>query len=167
MRALGMDNHKSVLSVAVLFSLLFLLSLLGWRAESARCAEQPKYLGSDACKECHAAEYGTFKQFNKKAHSFQSLTRLKKGLDEAEQKKCFECHTTGYGKEGGFRSEQETPTLKDAGCEVCHGPGSIHCETGDPKDIKGKLTAKDCEACHNSERINAFKYKPLVYGGAH
>jgi hypothetical protein len=161
-----MHNLKLALPVR-LITLCFLLSFCGWRPESARSAEQAKYLGSASCKECHAAEYDTFKQFNKKAHSFQSLTRLKKGLDEAEQKKCYECHTTGYGKEGGFKSEQETPHLKDAGCEVCHGPGSIHAETGDPKDIKGKLTAKDCESCHNSERINAFKYKPLVYGGAH
>ncbi len=158
---------KLMLSVAVLLSLFFMLSLSGWRAESARCADHPKYVGTEACKECHAVEYASFNKFNRKARSFQSITRLKKGLDESERNKCFECHTTGYGKEGGFRSELETPALKDAGCEVCHGPGSIHAETGDPKEIKGKLTPKDCESCHNSERINAFKYKPLVYGGAH
>ena len=155
------------LTLSICFVLLFFFSFSGNYAGKARCAEQPKYVGSDGCKECHADEYRTFKQFNKKAHSFQSIIRLQKGLEEAELKNCFECHTTGYGKEGGFRSEQETPQLKDAGCEVCHGPGSVHAETGDPKDIKGKLTAKDCEACHNSERIDAFKYKPLVYGGAH
>jgi hypothetical protein len=92
---------------------------------------------------------------------------MKKGLTSAEFEKCFECHTTGYGKPSGFRSEQDTPHLKDAGCETCHGPGSIHVESGDPKDIRGKLVAKDCEVCHNSERVNAFKYKPLVFGGAH
>jgi hypothetical protein len=162
-----MDNLKRLLSIIILFSLFFLFWLSGWQTEKARCAEQPKYVGSEGCKECHADEYRTFKEFNKKSHSFQSITHLKKGLEESELKKCFECHTTGYGKEGGFRSEQETPQLKDAGCEVCHGPGSIHAETGDPKDIKGKLTAKDCESCHSAERVNAFKYKPLVYGGAH
>ncbi len=162
-----MVNLKRMLSIILLFSLFFLFSLSGWKIEKGRCAEQPKYIGSEACRGCHAAEYSSFKQFNRKARSFQSITRLKKGLDEAELNKCFECHTTGYGKEGGFRSERETPELKDAGCEVCHGPGSIHAETGEPKDIKGKLTAKDCETCHNSQRINAFKYKPLVYGGAH
>jgi hypothetical protein len=156
-----------MISIIILFTLFFMYPLLGWQAEKARCSEQPKYVGSEGCKECHTAEYATFKQFNKKAHSFQSITRLRRGLHEAEFKKCFECHTTGYGKEGGFRSEEETPHLKDAGCEVCHGPGSIHAETGDPKDIKEKLTAKDCESCHNAERVNAFKYKPLVYGGAH
>lgn len=137
------------------------------RAGVALCGNQTKFVGSESCKECHESEYNSFKQFNKKAHSFKSVAALKKGLTEEELNKCYECHTTGYGKEGGFSSEQKTPGLKDAGCEVCHGPGSVHAETGDPKDIKGKLTAKDCESCHNSERINAFKYKPLVYGGAH
>ncbi len=162
-----MKGSNPIPSIAVLFCLFLLLSFSGMWAQNARCSQQPKYLGSEACKECHSVEYSSFKQFNKKAHSFQSIVRLKKGLAQAEQNECYECHTTGYGKEGGFRSEQETPDLKDAGCEVCHGPGSVHAETGDPKDIKGKLTAKDCETCHNSERINAFKYKPLVYGGAH
>ena len=162
-----MDKFKLMFSIIILFALFSLFSLCGWKTEKARCAEQPKYVGSEGCKECHADEYRTFKQFNKKAHSFQSVARLKKGLEEAEVKKCLECHTTGYGKEGGFQSEQQTPQLKDAGCEACHGPGSIHAESGDPKDIKGKLTAKDCEACHNPERVNAFNYKPLVYGGAH
>lgn len=156
-----------------------ILSVLGWsfffltplsslmHAGVALSAAQVKFIGSESCKDCHESEYNSFKQFNKKAHSFKSITVLKKGLTDAELKKCYECHTTGYGKEGGFLSEQQTPGLKDAGCEVCHGPGSLHAETGDPKDIKGKLSAKDCEVCHNSERINAFKYKPLIYGGAH
>ncbi len=162
-----MDNFKLIRPVTILFSMFFMLSFSGWKAEKARCAEQPKYLGSEACKECHEHEYDNFKKFSRMAHSSQSLTRLKKGLDETELQKCFECHTTGYGKEGGFRSEEGTPQLKDAGCEVCHGPGSVHAETGDPKDIKGKLTAKDCDSCHNAERVDAFKFKPLVHGGAH
>ena len=35
---------------------------------------------------------------------------------------------------------EATPGLADAGCEVCHGPGSVHAETGDPAAIKGKLS---------------------------
>ena len=133
-------------------------------------AKDPKskiYVGSDACVECHEAEYENFKTFAKKAHSYESIKTMKKGLTETEFRKCFECHTTGYKKPGGFVSEEKTPYLKDAGCEVCHGPGSLHAETGEPEDIKGDLTAKDCEVCHSAERVAAFDYKPLVYGGAH
>jgi len=133
-------------------------------------ATDPKsktYVGSDACVECNEAEYENFKTFAKKAHSYESIKAMKKGLTETEFRKCFECHTTGYKKPGGFVSEEKTPHLKDAGCEVCHGPGSLHAETGEPEDIKGDLTAKDCEVCHSAERVAAFDYKPLVYGGAH
>ena len=166
LEALRMKNLDPVMTV-ILFMVFFSLPLLGFLAIDARCESQSKYVGSGACKECHSAEYDSFLKHSKKAHSFESILSLKKGLDQTEMQKCFECHTTGYGKEGGFKSEEETPALKDAGCEVCHGPGGTHCETGDPKDIKGKLNARDCESCHNPDRVNAFKYKPMVYGGAH
>ena len=133
----------------------------------AQNSERRGYVGSDACKECHESEYENFKSYAKKAHSYESIEVMKKGLTEAEFCKCFECHTTGYKKPGGFRSKQETPNLKNAGCEVCHGPGSLHVETGDPEEIMGTLTAKDCEVCHSEERVGAFHYKPLIHGGAH
>ena len=128
---------------------------------------KPTYVGSDACQDCHETEHKNFKNYAKKANSYKSIREMKKGLTEAEFSKCFECHTTGYGKPGGFRSEHETPHLMNAGCEVCHGPGSLHINTGNPKDIKGNLTAKDCDVCHSSERVKAFDYKPLIHGGAH
>jgi hypothetical protein len=128
---------------------------------------QKTYVGSKTCQECHEEEFENFSTYAKKSHSFSSITKMKKGLTDAEVKGCYECHTTGYGEPGGFISEAETPHLKDAGCESCHGPGSLHCETGESKDIKGHLSQKDCEKCHNSERVGAFNYKPLIYGGAH
>jgi len=91
----------------------------------------------------------------------------KKELTEEEIKGCYYCHTTGYGKQGGFVSPEKTPHLKNAGCEVCHGPGDVHIKTTDASHIKGTLTTEDCEACHISERVRAFRYKPLIHGGAH
>ena len=91
---------------------------------------------------------------------------MKKGLTEEEFKECLKCHTTGYGEPSGFQSEAETSHFKNAGCEVCHGPGSVHAETGDPEDVKGTLTLGDCETCHSSERVETFEFKPLIYGGA-
>jgi hypothetical protein len=93
--------------------------------------------------------------------------RMKKGLTEKEIKGCYYCHTTGYGKPGGFISPEKTPYLENAGCEVCHGPGEFHVKTKSPNDIKRQLTLKDCEVCHTSERVRAFRYKPLIHGGAH
>ncbi len=127
----------------------------------------PKYVGSDACKDCHEKEYESFMTYARKSRSFSSIERLKKRLTEEEIKVCYHCHTTGYGKPGGFVSMEKTPHLKDAGCEVCHGPGEFHVKTGSPKDTKMGLTKEDCEVCHTEERVKAFRYKPMIHGGAH
>jgi len=127
----------------------------------------PEYVGSEACKVCHESEYKHFVTYAKKSTSFRSIERVKKGLTEDEIKGCFYCHTTGYGKPGGFISIEKTPHLKNAGCEVCHGPGEFHIRTGSTRDIKRRLTIKDCEVCHISERVRAFRYKPMIHGGAH
>jgi hypothetical protein len=141
--------------------------LLGWPVGKAGSSGEKTFVGSKACQDCHEDEYEKFRTFAKKAHSYDSIKVMKKGLTEAEFRTCFECHTTGYEKPGGFRSEHETPDLRNTGCEVCHGPGSLHCETEDPEDIEGSLTAEECERCHRSDRVEAFDYKPLIYGGAH
>jgi hypothetical protein len=150
-----------------LFLFVFLFWLLACPMGDVNGQEEKAYVGSAVCQDCHETEYENFKKYAKKAHSFGSLKAMKKGLTDAEYRSCFECHTTGYGKPGGFRSEAETPEMKDAGCEVCHGPGAAHAESEDPEDIKGTLTPRDCEHCHNGERVAAFDYKPLIYGGAH
>ena len=125
------------------------------------------FVGSLACKECHPGEYENFMTYAKKSVSFQSIERRMKHLTSEEIRECYPCHTTGYGQPGGFVSPEETPHLKNAGCEVCHGPGAEHARTGDPVEIIGVMSKKDCEKCHISERVKAFKYKPLIHGGAH
>jgi len=125
------------------------------------------YVGSDACKTCHDKEYTSFVKYAKKSRSYESIERVKRSLTDEEIKGCYFCHTTGYGKPGGFVSIEKTPHLKNAGCEVCHGPGGIHIRTSAPSDIKRRLTMEDCEDCHTSERVKAFRYKPLIHGGAH
>lgn len=151
----------------------FLICLvLVLRAGPSPClAENPPvrnlYVGSAACKSCHEEEYRSFITYAKKSRSFESIEKLKKGLTGEEIKKCYSCHTTGYGKPGGFISPEETPHLKNAGCEVCHGPGELHVSTERPADIKLHLTTEDCEVCHISERVKAFRYKPMIHGGAH
>ncbi len=147
------------------FTFLFLLNLL---SPLQIYAEHNVYIGSKSCKECHEKEYKSFTLYSKKSHSSHSVKIMASDLTDEELKGCFTCHTTGYGKPGGFISFEQTPDLADAGCEVCHGPGSAHVESGgDPAFIKGKLTIADCESCHNEERVRSFNYKPMIFGGAH
>ena len=130
-------------------------------------AEDKTYVGSEVCSECHEQEYNNFKSYAKKAKSFESIKKMKKKLTAEEYQACFECHTTGYGKKGGFVSEEETPELSDAGCEVCHGPGSLHVESEDPDLIVRNVDMENCNTCHSNDRIEAFDFKPLLFGGAH
>ncbi len=137
-------------------------------AVSGANAEQARYVGSKTCGECHQKEYETFKKFAKKSSSFENIKKMESKLTREEYQSCFECHTTGHGKPGGFVSESKTPELKNPGCEVCHGPGSIHVDTGgDPAEIRYDLSMEDCESCHSSDRIKSFNFKPLLFGGAH
>jgi hypothetical protein len=141
-----------------------------WRAVGAthaEAAEARHYVGSQTCQQCHEDQFASFAAHAKKAKSFESVRIMAKGLTAEEIRACYVCHTTGYGQPGGFVSEQETPLLKEAGCEVCHGPGSLHAESGDPADIQRQVSIETCARCHNSERIASFRYKPLLHAGAH
>jgi len=126
-----------------------------------------RYVGSAACGGCHPNEYKNFMTYAKKSKSFESIKKMRKGLTEKEVKVCYSCHTTGYGKPGGFESLEKTPHLKGAGCEVCHGPGWTHVKSMRRGDIKTRMKIEDCEVCHTPERVTVFRYKPMMYGGAH
>jgi hypothetical protein len=153
------NQSKGLLYLTV----LIFLGSAAWAEDSRPRA----YVGSDACIECHEVEYENFTKYARKSRAFQSLQKMKKGLTSEELKECYVCHTTGYGKPGGFISLEQTPELKDAGCEVCHGPAGHHAETEDPDDLTAKVTIEICGTCHTQERVTAFRYKPMVHGGAH
>ncbi len=142
--------------------------LIPWgQAGQAKSEMQKTYVGSAKCQSCHEKEYDRFKRSTRKTHSYEHVALMRQGLTEEEYRKCLECHTTGFGKPGGFTSEKETPSLKEVGCEACHGPGSLHVESSDRKDIKNNVSEEECTVCHNPERVEAFRFKPLIYGGAH
>jgi hypothetical protein len=143
--------------------LLVLVSTSAW----AQDTKSRIYVGSDSCLPCHQAEYENYCKYARKSHSHQSVQKMEKGLTAVELKGCYACHTTGYGNPGGFVSVEQTPELKNAGCEVCHGPGGRHAETEDPDDIIRKITIDVCHKCHTEERVKAFRYTPIVHGGGH
>ena len=159
-----LKSFRARASLAVFLAVFFVAAVT---ASSGR-TNSGQYVGSEACAECHDKEYENYKKFSKKAHSGESVKIMAGDLTKQELEECYHCHMTGFGKPGGFVSFDETPAMADAGCETCHGPGFDHVEAGgDPDLIKGKLELSDCEACHNPERVAAFDFKPLLFGGAH
>ena len=159
-----LKSFRAGASLAVFLAAFFVVAVM---ASSGR-TNSGQYVGSEACAECHDKEYENYKKFSKKAHSGESVKIMAADLTKQELEECYHCHMTGFGKPGGFVSFDETPAMADAGCETCHGPGFDHVEAGgDPDLIKGKLELSDCEVCHNPERVAAFDFKPLLFGGAH
>ncbi len=99
-------------------------------------AQTPKvnltYIGSEACKKCHEAEYTKWQQ-TPHSHAFDTLEKTAKRPSLRQfDGECVICHTVGLGYKSGFRSDLTTPHLKHVGCESCHGPGSGH--SADPKE---------------------------------
>ncbi len=122
------------------FMVLLLATVQSW-------ADEPRYVGASVCAGCHPE---------------------RPKLTKEELAECYACHTTGYGKPGGFKDFASTPEMADAGCEVCHGPGAAHVDAGgDPEAIAGKPARAVCESCHNSDRVKSFNFKPLMQAGAH
>jgi hypothetical protein len=94
----------------------------------------PEYVGVKNCKMCHIKQYEAWK----KTGMSTSFENLKAGVKAEEKKRagldsekdythdarCLKCHTTGYGRPGGFKSLEETPDLINVQCEGCHGPGA-------------------------------------------
>ena len=173
-------------SVPVLLSLMLLLVFV-----STANANDVKYIGAKKCKACHIKWYKAWEK-TAMANSFENLKpnvkaeeKKKAGLDPAKDyttdAKCLKCHTTGYGKPGGFKNMTETPKLVNVQCEACHGPGSNYKavmkknkktwkETGYTSDelksiglIIPSEDEKGCLVCHGgdspfSEKVDA-KYK--------
>ncbi len=164
---------------------LFLSLMLGMLFVSIASAEAPKYIGAKKCKACHIKQFKSW-EATRMSGSFENL---KAGIKAEEKKKakidpnkdytadkgCLKCHTTGYGKPGGFTTIAETPDLAGVQCEGCHGPGSEFSQIM-KKNKEFKLAEvkkagliipsedeKGCMVCHGgdspfNEKVDA-KYK--------
>jgi len=97
-------------------------------------AQPSLYVGAKKCRPCHLKQYNSWAA-TKMANAFDLLKpgvrsdakkRAKQdpSRDYTHDANCLPCHTTGYGKPGGFRSIEETPELAGIQCESCHGPHS-------------------------------------------
>lgn len=123
------------------------------------------YIGNDECANCHE---DAKKVWDATAHAHAYAT-LEKEFKEYNLD-CVSCHVTGYGKPGGS-TVTFVETLKNVGCEECHGPGSLHAASQLAKDIIKQPDPQSCvSACHHPPHVEGFdpvaKMK-LVLGPGH
>ena len=109
------------------------------------------YAGLPTCSGCHVSEAS---KWNDTAHA-GAFSSLVEGGQEYN-KECITCHTTGFGYIGGFTVPGETPEMEGVQCEMCHGAGGEHVETG--KITFGTVSETTCIKCHNKDNSPEFDY---------
>ena len=124
------------------------------------------HVGSDACKSCHEAEYATWAA----APHARAVASLAKDGNEGNAK-CLACHTTGYGRDGGFPAGggvAEHRDLARVGCESCHGPGGDHvgenaARIGTIVSMADKCDScvilQICGGCHDDKNDPGFEFE--------
>ncbi|HVN38151.1 MAG TPA: multiheme c-type cytochrome [Myxococcota bacterium] len=126
------------------------------------------YVGSQACQSCHPAEHA---KWSAGPHA-TAIKALAKTGREADMQ-CVACHTTGFGKNGGFPSGARVadhPDLASVGCESCHGPGGNHVGADAPK--RGTILAlgdkcdscvilQICGTCHDQANDPGFEFEVM------
>lgn len=121
-------------------------------------ADQPVFVGSERCQECHEEAYAFWKK-TKHAVAWATLEDANKHFDLT----CIGCHTVGYRQPGGFCRISDVAQLKDVGCEMCHGPGSVHAQDQDASSIKLTTTEATCAGyCHVPEHSDTFDYSTYL-----
>lgn len=161
--------RKAYAAVAVAAGLGLLLS----SASTAVGAEGATYNSADSCKKCHFKQYRSWEKTSM-ATAFEQLkpgvaaeAKTAAGLDPntdyTTDETCLPCHTTGYGKPGGFVSIEETPGLAGVQCDSCHGASSGFLEimTLENKNhaikdmtaagLEYPPTEATCVECHNDK----------------
>lgn len=123
------------------------------------------YVGSEACKSCHAKEFETW--------SASSHARAVATLEQAGKQTeadCLRCHTTAFGKPGGLKPGtpvKAAPDLARVGCESCHGPGSDHVGERAPRvgtilslgdKCDSCVIQKVCGTCHDKANDPGFEF---------
>jgi peroxiredoxin len=124
------------------------------------------YVGSVACRSCHAAEHATWSE-SPHAHAVDTLEVVhKQGNPD-----CLRCHTTGFGRPGGFPAKglvAQHEDLASVGCESCHGPGGDHVAEGSTKigtivslgdKCDSCVILQICGACHDDANDPGFDFE--------
>jgi len=115
--------------------------------------EEEVYGTPSACVNCHVQP---FAQWAYTAHKSGTITLAGRG--EHKNPECLSCHSTGFGKKGGFGE----PTAFNLGrfggvqCEACHGTLGGHPDDEDIRPVP--ITEQTCLRCHDEANSPDFNY---------
>ena len=127
-----------------------------------------QHVGSDACRSCHEGEYETWAA-SPHAAAVETLSKAGKSTHAD----CLACHTTGFGRPGGFPRDGSVKSHTDlarVGCESCHGPGAEHvkqdtAKTGNIVSLGDKCDScvilQICGRCHDEANDPGFEFEVL------
>jgi cytochrome c5 len=199
------------------------IGLLSWHAASPAVAGPPSlvtaatgvmpwampdgeysYVGNKACKKCHINQFKSWEKTRmgkafeilKPGNSKEAKEKFKIEVDKdfTKDEKCLKCHTTGFGKPGGYaipdpadkKAVRTAKKFEGVGCEMCHGPGSEYSKVF--KEIQKskrkykveelyaiglqKVGEEVCLTCHNEEsptinKGDKFDYEKRKEEGTH
>ena len=130
---------------------VFSLTLLG--AGSDDRINASRYIGAEACGQCHTAAYAAWKK-SPHARSRLALT----GRDK-NNPACLSCHT--------MDPDDNNPALQGIQCETCHGAGRYYSPRHVMRDTDlraalgfTKPVEATCKRCHNDSApsISSFDF---------
>jgi hypothetical protein len=154
-----------------------------------------KYVGTKKCKSCHLDVHKSWEK-TRMGTAFETLKPgqakeakenfgFDANADYTADAKCLPCHTTGYGKAGGYvipaagdkRAARKMKSLQGVGCESCHGPGSGYVKIFTEIDkSQRKYTLEElysaglhkadkamCLTCHNDKSPTFNADEPFDY----
>ncbi len=136
----------------------------------------PRYVGNTSCLGvCHFHE-AAHKLWQTTQHGRAHRTLVEVGKELSYD--CVGCHATAFDTPAGSnlftinKWQQATtppigmgPDLRNVGCEVCHGPGSLHVAA--PGKVKIPTPHPDentCLGCHTKEHSDTFEWKAYARG---
>jgi hypothetical protein len=117
--------------------ILVSLALLALAGSPPARADAPRFEGTKVCTKCHDLQGAAWEEtaharaLDSLKPSLKAEAKTKANLDPAkdytQDADCLGCHTTGYGRPGGYAPGSAAGTAKPlaaVGCESCHGAGS-------------------------------------------
>jgi hypothetical protein len=147
-----------------------------------------EYEGVGVCRKCHIDQAEAWaktphaKAFDSLRPKMKASEKIKAKLDPerdyTKEPECMSCHTTGYGKPGGYRPDMPAADARlfvNVGCESCHGAGSKfrreHGAAEDELKSKGESTSREvlvkalqnfdyeaaCASCHLNYQGSSLK----------